>query len=221
MWSLMRDTQPNSTAYTLNTALCCSPDEDSLTCVSAEVSLQVRTLEVCFLAARKVADIIPSARKVSLCGSISCWHKHWGRGKGEELSAAQGHYGLRGLRWLWCSSLRNHKHHGALWDRGTYQQGWSKARSRLGQHWFWTPCCVDLSWSLDKSWDHPCPTVNWENLTKEGSRGRRVWRWHRGAGCRSRRSVQLICSCLRRFWQRRHWGLWGPGGGMIRRRRDR
>lgn len=53
-----------------------------LTCVSAKMSFEVGTFEICFPAAWKVANIVPPSGKVYLRGTIlSGGNKHWSRGK--------------------------------------------------------------------------------------------------------------------------------------------
>lgn len=85
--------------------------ERLLTCMCAQVSLQVRAFEVGLFAAREAAYVVPPTGEVCLrdvAATAARWQVDGRRGEREELGVAKGDDSLRGVR-------RQHQHDGALW----------------------------------------------------------------------------------------------------------
>ena len=99
----------------------------ALTCVSAEMSLEVRTFEVGFPAAWKVANVVPPSEKVYLRGTaMTGGDEHRGRGEGQQPGIASGHDARWGAgRGLGECPLGQNQHHGSWGHR------WSQEH-RLG-----------------------------------------------------------------------------------------
>lgn len=129
-------------------------------------------LEVGFLAAGEVADVVSSAGEVGLRGAAarSCRHVNRGGRQGEELRVAQGHDSLLALR-LGHGRLRDDEHDGPLRHGGAHQQGLSEAGGGLGQDGLGPPLSLDLNWSLDEGGDHSRPAAHWEHLTEDRGGG--------------------------------------------------
>lgn len=115
--------------------------EGLLTCVCAEVSLEVRALEVRLPAAGEVAHIVSPAGKVHLCGrgaaALPRRYVDRRRGQRQQLGVAQRHDSLGAVRRLGHRGLRQDQHHRALRHRRAHDEGLldggRAARGRLGQ----------------------------------------------------------------------------------------
>lgn len=183
----------------------------------AQVSLKVGALEVGFLAAGEVADVVPPAGEVGLGGAAtwSRWHVDRCRGQWEELGAAQGHHSLRWLRRLGDRWLRNHKHH-----RRTHQQRRGEAGGRLGQDGLGRRHSLDMNRSLDEGGDHPSLAAHRENLAEDrrrGGGGGRQGGGGRGGWAARRRRRSVFVSVL---WKRVRRSHLRQRGGKRRRKSE-
>lgn len=171
---------------------------NTFTCVSSEVRLQMRALEVGLPAAREVADIIPATGEVHADdATLTRRHIERGGGQGQQLGVTQGHDCLWAL--LRHGGLGHHEHHRALGDRRRHQDGLREC-SCLGQDGLHRVGGAPDR-GLDDGRDHSGLSVHWQHLANDRGAGNGARRQESGSFASAAREARLCGRAGRTFAQ--------------------